>query len=120
MVLVDTSVWINHLQKSNKHLQTLLLEGTVVCHQHIIGELACGNLKNRSEILELLQALPRVPSIDLEEYLFFIEQHNLSGRGVGFFDIHLLASSKLGQVKLWTLDKRLNLASIDLGLNYKK
>ena len=120
MVLVDTSVWIDHLQKSNKHLQTLLLENAVVCHQYVVGELACGNLKNRYQIIELLQALPFSSVIDFEEYLFFIEQHNMNGRGIGFVDIHLLASAKLSQIKLWTLDKRLNLAAIDLGLNYKK
>ena len=120
MVLVDTSVWIGHLQKGNNHLQSLLIKGVVVCHQYIIGELACGNLKNRSEIIELLQSLPNIPQIELQEYLYFVEKHNLSGRGVGFVDIHLLASSKLGQVKIWTLDKRLKLAAIDLGLNYNK
>ena len=120
MVLVDTSVWIDHLQKSNKHLQSLLLESAVVCHDHVIGELACGSFKNRYEIIELLQSLPSAPQIDLKEYLYFVEEHNLYGRGIGLVDIHLLASSKLGQVQLWTLDKRLKLAAIDLGLNYKK
>ncbi len=120
MVLVDTSTWIDHFQKGNKHLQSLLLENVVVCHQYVIGELACGNLKNRIEIIDLLQSLPSVPQIDLQEYLYFIEKHNLPGRGIGFIDIHLLASTTLGQVKIWTLDKRLKLAAIDLGLSYHK
>ena len=120
MVLVDTSVWIDHLQKGNKHLQALLRESLVVCHNHVIGELACGNFKNRNEIIELLLSLPCSPLIDLKEYLYFVTEHKLSGRGIGLVDIHLLASSKLGQIQLWTLDKRLKLAAIDLGLNYKK
>jgi predicted nucleic acid-binding protein len=120
MVLVDTSVWIDHLQKGNNLLQSLLLESAVVCHSLVIGEIACGNLTNRHEIVELLQSLPRAPQIDLKEYLFFVEAHNLCGRGIGLVGIHLLASSKLGQVQLCTLDRRLKLAAIDLGLNYKK
>ena len=120
MILVDTSVWIDHLLKSTNHLQYLLLEGEVVCHPFIIGELSCGNLKNRQEIIELLQALPPVPQIEFEEYLFFIEKRKLFGRGIGFVDIHLLASAQLGNTKLWTLDKKLKLSAIDLGINYTK
>lgn len=120
MVLVDTSVWINHLRDRDRHLEKLLFDGAVVCHTHIIGELACGNLKNRKEIISLLQSLPIAPVIEFQEYLFFIEQNQLSGKGIGFVDIHLLASAKLGQVPLWTVDKRLKAASADLDLNYKK
>ena len=119
MVLVDTSVWINHLRDGDRHLEKLLLNGEAVCHTYVIGELACGNLKNRREILSLLQALPLMPIVDFSEYLFFIEQHQLNGKGIGFVDIHLLASSKLGQVPLWTVDKKLEAASADLDLKYK-
>ncbi len=119
MVLVDTSVWIDHLRKNEQHLQFLLLEGEVVCHSFVIGELVCGNLKNRKEIISLLQALPNTPQIDFDEYLYFVEKHKLYGKGIGLIDIHLLASAKLAQVKLWTFDKRLKSASIELGLNYK-
>ncbi len=119
MILVDTSVWINHLRDGNDNLQTLLLKGNVMCHAHIIGELACGNIKNRKKIISLLRALPLAPLIEFNEYLFFIESHQLNGKGIGFVDIHLLASAKLSQVKLWTSDKRLNSAAIDLGINYK-
>jgi predicted nucleic acid-binding protein len=120
MVLVDTSVWINHLRDRDRHLEKLLFDGDVVCHTHIIGELACGNLKNRKEIISLLQSLPIAPVIEFYEYLFFIEQNQLSGKGMGFVDIHLLASAKLGQVPLWTADKKLKTVSADLDLNYKK
>lgn len=119
MILVDTSVWINHLRDSEAHLETLLLDCDVICNTHIIGELACGNLKNRKEILSLLQSLPTSPQIDFKEYLYFIEHNRLSGRGLEFVDIHLLASAQLGQVRLWTFDERLNATATDLGLNYR-
>lgn len=120
MVLVDTSVWIDHLRDSSRHLEKLLFDGDVVCHTHVIGELACGNLKNRKEIILLLQSLPVTPIVEFQEYLYFIEQHQLSGKGIGFVDIHLLASAKIGQVSLWTADKRLKSAAMNLDLNYKK
>ena len=120
MVLVDTSIWINHLRNSDHHLEKLLLNGEVVCHPHIIGELACGNLKNRKEIISLLQALPQSPTVDFEEYLYFIEQNQLHGKGIGFVDIHLLASAQLGRLPLWTADKRLKAASGELSIEYKK
>ena len=114
MVLVDTSVWVNHLRKGDIQLEELLLEGEVVCHPFVIGELACGNIKNRSEILILLQDLPKAPTIDLTEYLYFIEQNHLSGTGIGFVDVHLLASSKLSGIPLWTNDKRLKETALEL------
>ena len=120
MVLVDTSVWVNHLRNSNKHLEKLLLNGEVVCHEHIIGELACGNIKNRKEIISLLHTLPMASLIEIEEFLFFIEQNQLNGKGIGFVDIHLLASSRLSEIPLWTEDKRLMNAATELGLIYKK
>ena len=120
MILVDTSVWINHLRNSENHLEKLLFGGEVICHTHIIGELACGNIKNRREIISLLQALPMAPQIEFDEYLYFIDKNQLNGRGIGFVDIHLLASVQLGQVQLWTVDKRLKATATELGLNYKK
>ena len=120
MILVDTSIWIDHLRKNDQYLQFLLLEGEVVCHSLVIGELVCRNLKNRKEIISLLQSLPMAPQIEFDEYLYFIEKHKLYGKGIGFIDIHLLASAKLAQTKLWSLDKKLNSAAIELGINYKK
>ena len=120
MVLVDTSVWINHLRKNDRHLEQLLLDGAVICHAHIIGELACGNIKNRKEIITLLQALPQAPVVEFEEYLYFIEQNQLFGKGIGFVDIHLLASAQLSQLPLWTADKRLQSASAEINLQYQK
>ena len=120
MVLVDTSICINHLRDGDQHLEKLLFDGEVFCHTHIIGELACGNLQNRKEIISLLQSLPTAPVVEFQEFLYFIEQHKLSGRGVGFVDIHLLASAQLGELPLWTADKRLKATATDLDLNYKK
>ncbi len=118
MILIDTSIWIDHLRKGNSQAEKLLLDAEVTSHPFIIGELACGNLKNRSEILILLQALPMTPSIDLDEYLFFVDQYRLHGIGIGFVDIHLLASSKLANTPLWTADKRLKAAANSLGLSF--
>ena len=120
MILVDTSVWIDHLRKNDQHLQFLLYEGEVICHSLVIGELVCGNLKNRQEIISLLQSLPMAPQIEFDEYLYVIERYKLYGKGIGFIDVHLLASAKLAQTLLWTLDKRLKSAAIELEINYKK
>lgn len=120
MILVDTSVWINHLRSSERHLEKLLIDGKVLCHTHVIGELACGNIKNRKEIISLLQALPMAPHIEFNEYLYFIDRNKLNGRGIGFVDIHLLASAQLGQVKLWTVDKRLRTIAAEFGFNFQK
>jgi hypothetical protein len=95
------------------------MKGSVVCHQLIIGELVCGNFQNRKEIISLLQALPKVPQISFDEYLYFVEKRNLFGKGIGYIDIHLLASAKLSQTKLWTLDKRLNKQAVELEIDYK-
>ncbi|MFO7761605.1 MAG: type II toxin-antitoxin system VapC family toxin [Thermodesulfobacteriota bacterium] len=111
MVLVDTSVWVNHLRDGDLYLEKLLFDGDVVCHPFIIGELACGNLRNRQEILTLLQALPAAPVVEFHEFLYFIDRNNLNGKGIGFVDIHLLASAQLGQLFLWTEDKGLKTAA---------
>ena len=120
MILVDTSVWVSHLRDGDRYLKKLLFDGDVVCHSHIIGELACGNIKNRKEIILLLQSLPTAPHVEFQEFLYFIEQNQLYGKGVGFVDIHLLASAQLGQIPLWTTDRRLKVAATELGLNYRK
>ena len=120
MVLVDTSVWINHLRDGERHLEKLLFDGEVVCHPHIIGELACGNLKNRQEIISLLQELPISAVIEFQEFIHFVEQNQLGGKGIGFVDVHILASAKVDQIPLWTEDKRLKALAAHLGLNYKR
>lgn len=118
MVLVDTSVWVAHLREGTVGLDFLLNEGKVVCHQFIIGELACGNLRNRSEILALLQALDMAIPAEHDEVMQFIENHRLMSKGLGYIDMHLLASALLAGIPLWTLDKKLNEAAKALGVGY--
>lgn len=118
MVLVDTSVWVVHLRNGNIGLETLLNEGHVVCHPFIVGELACGNLKNRAEILSLLQALPMAIYVEHEEVMRFIEDHTLMGKGLGYIDIHLIASAILTEIQVWTVDKKLNEIASKLGIGY--
>lgn len=119
-VLVDTSVWVDHLRKGDAHLVQLLDKGRVFCHPFVIGELACGNLKNRSEILNALKELTSTPVIEFDEYMQFVGQNRLYGVGIGLVDVHLLASALLADATLWTADKRLKKAATDLGIAYQK
>lgn len=118
MVVVDTSVWVSHFRNSSVQLQKLLLDREVLCHPFIIGELACGRLHNRKEILSLLQNLPQAQTAEHEEILALIEYKKLFGLGIGLVDIHLLASALLTKVALWTLDKRLRKVAVKLELLY--
>ena len=118
MVLVDTSVWVSHLREGNAGLEKLLNDGEVVCHPFIVGELACGNLKNRHEILTHLQSLPKAILAEDGEVLKFIENHQLMGKGLGYIDVHLIAAALLMGVPLWTFDKTLNKISKNIGINY--
>ena len=119
MVLVDTSIWVTHLRLGSRKLEKLLMDAEVMCHPFIICELACGNLKNRREIISLLQSLPMTSTIEFDESLIFIDINQLMGKGIGFVDIHLLASAQLTGVPLWTADKRLKSAANQLELIYK-
>ena len=114
MILVDTSVWVDHLRNGNDALRERLLKDEVACHPMVIGELACGNLKRRKELLALLHALPAVERVSDDEILFFMDQHRLFGRGLGLVDVHILASCVISQTPLWTLDGRLQEAADDL------
>jgi predicted nucleic acid-binding protein len=118
MILVDTSVWIMHLRQGWIGLDGLLDEGDVMCHPYIIGELACGNLNNRLEILSLLKTLPTALQAEHEEVMQFIQNNSLMGKGLGYIDIHLLASAILSRVPLWTLDKKLKQVSLKLRIAY--
>lgn len=119
MILADTSVWISHLRDGNATLEQLLNDGEIVCHPFIIGELACGNIKNRREIFSLLSALPMIELMDDKEILLFIEKKNLMGKGLGLIDMHLLAAALVSAVSLWTLDVKLRHATHLLGISYK-
>ena len=118
MVLVDTSVWVSHLRDGNAELANLLNDGGVLCHPLIVGELACGNLKDRAVILSLLQLLPISIEAEHEEVLLFIENNRLMGKGMGYVDVHLIASAALAGIPLWTLDKKLAQAADSLHIKY--
>jgi len=105
MILVDTSVWVDHLRHGNDRLRELLHDDLVWIHPFVIGELACGNLRNRDEILGLLAALPEVEPAGHDEVLHLIDAENLPGKGLGWVDIHLLASARLSGCRIWTRDK---------------
>lgn len=117
MVLSDTSIWIDHLRQSNRRLVALLRENLASTHPWVIGELACGNLADRENILQLLRSLPGVPVATDEEVLFFIESRSLVGKGIGYIDMHLLAAAALGGLRLWTADKKLQTAAARLGVH---
>ena len=118
MVLVDTSVWISHFNKRNGSLVELLSNGMVACHPFIISELACGRIKNREEIISLMQTLTKAREATHEEILQFIETNDLMGLGIGLIDVHLLASALLTGISLWTYDKKLQTAAGKLRIAY--
>ena len=120
MVLVDTSVWVSHLRDGNAELANLLNDGRVLCHPLIVGELACGNLKNRAVILSFLQLLPMSIEAEHDEVLSFIENNRLMGKGMGYVDVHLITSAVLTGVPVWTLDKKLAQAADGLYIKYLK
>lgn len=120
MILVDTSVWVDHLHVGDKELAGLLNNARVLTHPFVVGELACGNLRKRREVLTLLQHLPQAPVATNTEALFFIKRHRLMGRGVGYIDVHLLTAISLtGSARLWTRDKRLAEVAAALRLAHK-
>jgi len=116
MVLVDTSVWVDHLRRGNPTLKELLSTEQVVCHSLVPGELACGNLRHRATVLTLLRALPQAPTAEDDEVLHLLDTRQLYGRGLGWVDVHLLASALLLDCAFWTLDRRLQRAAGQLGI----
>lgn len=108
MILVDTSVWVDHLRRGDRGLVDLLERSAVGMHPFVVGEIACGSLRDRGFILELLQDLPAVVVADHDEVLQFIERRALQGKGLGYVDVHLLASAALTEgTKIWTRDLKL-------------
>lgn len=120
MVLVDTSVWVAHLRERNAELAVLLNNGEVWCHPFIVGELACGNLKDRAVIISYLEFLPMSATAQHEEVLAFIENNRLMGKGLGYVDVHLLVSAILTGAPLWTFDKRLAQVAARLHFKYQE
>lgn len=118
MILVDTSVWIDHLRAGEAELARLLETGLVATHPLVIGELAMGNLRARDTVLGLLQALPRAVAANDEEVLAYVARHRLFGIGIGYADAHLLAATQLtAGTSLWTRDRRLREAASRLGID---
>ena len=116
MILVDTSVWVDHFRTGSPVLGDLLGRALVLTHPFVIGELACGSLKNRARILVDLNALPLAVAPAHEEVLRLIEVRKLWGRGIGWIDAHLLASALLSHCRLWTLDRQLDRAASRVGV----
>lgn len=116
MILADTSVWIEHLRGGNTPLGPLLNEGMIAMHPFIAGELACGNLKFRTTFLSYLLVLPQAKMASDPEAMVLVESRRLWGKGLGWIDIHLIASAILSGCHLWSLDKRLRAAAASLGL----
>ena len=116
MILVDTSVWIDHLRLGDPELASALQSCEVLCHPPVVGELACGNLRARDKVITLLQALPVSPVVSDKESLCFIDNYSLMARGIGYIDVQLLASARLAGAYLWTRDKRLQTVALELGL----
>lgn len=117
MILIDTSVWVDHLRRDDKALADLLDAGKVLAHPFVIGELALGNLRSRDLILGALRALPQASVATDREILHFIDEHALFGLGIGYVDTHLLAAVRLTPgTALWTRDRRLHGAAEQLGL----
>ena len=120
MILVDTSVWIDHLRVGDPQLTALLQEAHVLAHPWVIGELALGQLSGRSEILGLLSNLPRATIATEAEVMTLVETRHLFGLGIGYVDAHLLAATLLTTAaSLWTRDKRLAAAAADLEISYR-
>lgn len=116
MILVDTSVWVDHLRRGDPGLVDLLERSVVAMHPFVVGEIACGNLRDRESILELLQDLPSAEVADTGEVLQFIARHALHGKGIGYVDVHLLASVALTEgAKIWTRDLKLHRIAAALG-----
>jgi predicted nucleic acid-binding protein len=117
VILVDSSVWVDHLRASDQALVRLLENGRVLVHPFVIGELALGNIRQRSKLLADLGGLPQTEVASHHEVLRFIEQHELFGLGIGYVDVHLLAAVRLTSgASLWTRDKRLLMVASHLGI----
>jgi predicted nucleic acid-binding protein len=119
MILIDTSIWVDHLRKGHDLLSCLLERNLVLTHPFVIGELACGLMLNRRKILHLLETLPSIVMARHVEVLHLIEAEHLHGQGIGWVDAHLLASTMLADSYLYTSDKKLRLVAESLGIAYE-
>ena len=119
-VLVDSSVWVGHFKQRSEHLVELLEQGLVTCHPYVVAEIACGTPPERSAIINMLADLESAPVATQDELLTMMNTRKLFGRGCGFVDMSLLASSLISEkLHIWTVDKRFELIASELGLAYK-
>lgn len=118
MILADTSIWVEHFRRGVDELQSLLGKVEVACHPFIVGELSCGNIKNRKEVMNLLHELPMVEVAENQEVLELVETRKLMGQGIGWVDAHLLASALISGCPLWTADRKLRSLGAALGVLY--
>lgn len=119
MILVDTSIWVDHLRAKDETLVRLLEQGQVGIHPMIIGELACGHLRNRESLLGLWQGLPQVVEAGHDEVLHYLQSQQLMGKGIGWVDLHLLTSVRLTpNAWLWTGDRRLAAVAQSVGSHW--
>jgi predicted nucleic acid-binding protein len=116
VILVDTSIWVDHLRDGDADLVALLMSNQVLVHGMVIGEIALGQLKQRKMILDLLLDLPTSKMAQDFEVLEAIDRHEISGTGIGYVDVHLLTSAMLSNAKIWTRDKKLLAVARKLGL----
>jgi predicted nucleic acid-binding protein len=119
MILVDTAIWIDHFRHGNAHLSDLLMANMVSVHPWIVGELACDNLAQRGWVLGLVRALPQLPVASEEEMMYFLDKHPLAGRGIGYFDMHLLAAATLASARFWATEEAVRNAAGELGVLYE-
>ena len=118
MILVDTSIWVDHFRRSNAQLVDALQHDDVLIHPFIIGEIACGSLRNRATTLELLQQMPMATVAEFDEVFGYVERFKLHGKGIGYVDVHLLASAVMSGATLWTTDKRLRATAHGIKCGY--
>jgi predicted nucleic acid-binding protein len=118
MILADTSVWIQSFRAGDVELEMLLEEGRVAMHDFVLGELACGNLRDRIGTIGDLRLLPRIEAATTDETLSLIANHRLQGRGLSWIDVHLLAAALLAKVEIYTRDRALGEAAHDLAIGH--
>lgn len=119
-VLVDSSVWVGHFKQHNEHLAGLLADASVVCHAYVVAEVACGTPPSRKVVIQLLAQLEAVPVATQDELLTLLDTRQLYGRGCGFVDVGLLASTLIASdLLLWTVDKRLDMIAGELCKAYR-
>jgi predicted nucleic acid-binding protein len=118
VILVDTSVWIDHFRNSNARLASLLENELVLTHPFVVGELTCGSLPSRTRVIADLMVLPALAQASHHDVMHFVEQRKLWGKGIGWIDVHLLATTILAKCQIWTLDKALHAAAKTLRIDW--